>query len=218
MDDLTWDWEDNIVYIFGPMNLIPRDEVEELAGDSNGMRYAEWDVARLVLLTKNGDLSQCKNRRGICVLDIASKIFSSMFLRRLKIVMEEEGIDEISGFRANRGTIDDLFTISVGLQKSNEHNIETWVLFVDLLKAFDTLPRDALFAVLRRYGLLNDFVSIIIRIHKNSMIKVKICSVNSEIQSSIGVRQGSCEGPVLFLFIMQAALQTMKLPVPKPEF
>jgi hypothetical protein len=32
------------------------------------------------------------------------------------------------------------------------------------------------------------------------------------------VRQGLCEGPVLFLFIIQAALKTMKWPVPKSEF
>jgi hypothetical protein len=91
-------------------------------------------------------------------------------------------------------------------------------MFVYLMKAFDTVPRDALFAVLRRYGLPNNFVNIIIRLHKNAKIKVKIGSVDSEIESSIGVRQGSCEGPVLFLFIMKAALETMKWPVPKPEF
>jgi hypothetical protein len=62
--------------------------------------------------------------------------------------MEEEKMDEQSGFRANRGTIDCLFTTSTGLQKCEEHNLETWVLFVDLVKAFDTAPRDALFAVL----------------------------------------------------------------------
>jgi hypothetical protein len=32
------------------------------------------------------------------------------------------------------------------------------------------------------------------------------------------VRQGSCEGPILFLFILQAALETMHWPVPKPAF
>jgi hypothetical protein len=46
---------------------------------------------------------------------------------------------------------------------------------------------------------------------------VKVGSLDSEIEGSIGVRQGSCEGPVLFLFIKQAALETMKWPVLKPE-
>ena len=36
--------------------------------------------------------------------------------------------------------------------------------------------------------------------------------------STIGVRQGSCEGPALFLFIVQAALETMDWPVDKPQF
>jgi hypothetical protein len=96
--------------------------------------------------------------------------------------------------------------------------VETWVLSVGLVNAFDIVPRDALFAVLRCYGLRSHFVNIIVRLHKNAKIKEKIGSVDSEIESSIGVRQGSCEGPILFLFIMQAALETMKWPVPKPEF
>ena len=45
------------------------------ADDTTGLRYTEWDVARLVLLPKKGDLSFCKNWRGICLLDVASKIF-----------------------------------------------------------------------------------------------------------------------------------------------
>jgi hypothetical protein len=77
MADLTWDLKHNFVEIFDPALLVlPRDEVEVLADDSNRMRYAEWDIARLVLFPKNGDLSLCKNWRGICQLDITSKIFS----------------------------------------------------------------------------------------------------------------------------------------------
>jgi hypothetical protein len=86
------------------------------------------------------------------------------------------------------------------------------------LQAFDTAPRDSLFAVLRHYGLQNHFMNIITRLYKNEQIKVMIGSVDSEIESSIGVREGSCEGPVLFLFIIQVALETMQRPVPKPEF
>ena len=97
--------------------------------------------------------------------------------------------------------------------------METWALFIDLLvKAFDSVPREALFAVLRRFGLPDHFVNIVIRLHKHARIKVKVGNVESELESSIGVRQGSCEGPVLFLFVMQAAMETMKWPVPKPAY
>ena len=197
-----------------------QDRVEPgpLTDDSKGLRYAEWDVAKLVLLQKKGDLSLCKNWRGICLLDVASKIFSSLLVRRMQIVMEEEGMEEQAGFRQLRGTIYGLYATSVGLQKRKEHNLETWALFIDLVKAFDSVPREALFAVLRRFGLPDHFVNVAIRLHENAKIKVKVGDVESELDSSIGVRQGSCEGPVLFLFIMQAAMETMKWPVPKPEF
>jgi hypothetical protein len=59
-------------------------------------------------------------------------------------------MDEQSGFRAKRGTIDSRFKTSISLQKRKEHNLETWILFVNLVKAFDTVTRDALFEVLRR--------------------------------------------------------------------
>jgi hypothetical protein len=55
---------------------------------------------------------------------------------------------------------------------------------------------------------------------ENLSIESKIGEVDSEIDSTIGVRQGSCEDPVLFLFIMQAAMETLEWPegVSKPEF
>ena len=106
--------------------------------------------------------------------------------------------------------------MNIGLQKRKEHNLETWALFIDLLKAFDSVPREALFAVLRRLCLTDHFVNIVIRLHENARIKVKVGDVEKELESSIGVHQGSCEGPVFFLFIMQAAMETMKWPVPKP--
>jgi hypothetical protein len=65
--------------------------------------------------------------------------------------MEEEGMDGQTHFRENRGSIDSLFKTSIGLQNRKEKNLEKWVLSVDLLKAFDTLTRDALIAVPRHY-------------------------------------------------------------------
>ena len=182
--------------------------------------YDSWLMARLVLLPKKGDLSLCKNWRGICLLDISSKILSSVLVARMGELMKKIGMESQVGFRWDRGTIDGLFTTYLGLSKRKEHGLETWALFIDLVKAFDSVPREALFAVLRRYGMPDHFVKVLIRLHYGAKVKVKIGEVDSEIDSTIGVRQGSCEGPVLFLFIMQAAMETLEWPegVSKPEF
>jgi len=136
-------------------------------------------------------------------------------------LMKRIGMESQVGFRWDRGTIDGLFTTYLGLSKRKEHGLETWALFIDLMKAFDLVPQVALFAVLRRYSMPDYFVKVLIRLHYGAQIKVKIDEVDSEIDSTIGVRQGSCEGPaVLFLFIMQAAMETLEWPdgVSKPEF
>lgn len=216
--DLVHDWKKGFLRLHDPALEHVRGEPEPLRDDSEGMVYEEWRAARLVLLPKKGDLSLCKNWRGICLLDVASKLLSSMMVRRMQLVIEDEGMDAQVGFRSERGTIDGLFATIMGLQKRKEHNLGTWALFIDLVKAFDTVPREALFAILRRFGLPDHFVNIIIRLHEKAVIKVKIGEVDSDVDSSIGVRQGSCEGPVLFLFIMQAAMETMAWPVAKPEF
>ncbi len=49
-------------------------------------------------------------------------------------------------------------------------------------------------------------------------MNVKIGEDYSEVESSTGVRQGSCDSPILFLFIMQAAMETLTWPVAKPVF
>jgi hypothetical protein len=170
------------------------------------------------LLPKKGDLSLCKNWRAICLLDIASKILSCVLVARMQVVQEKEGLEEQAGFRSKRGTIDGLFSTSLGLQKRKEHNLETWALFIDLVKAFDTVSREALWLILRKFGMPDHFINIVIRLHNGATMRFKVGETDTELPSTIGVRQGACEGPTLFLFIIQAALETMEWPVDKPEF
>ncbi len=107
-------------------------------------------------------------------------------------MMEEEGMEEQAG--QLRGAIDGLFATSIGLQKRKERNLETWALLIDLVKAFDSVPREALFAVLRRFGLSDHFVNIVIRLHEHARIKVKVGNVESELDSSIGYVKARARG------------------------
>jgi hypothetical protein len=141
-----------------------------------------------------------------------------VLVERLKDVMEENGPENQCGFHSQRGTIDGTFNLLMALRKRQEHNLETYVSFVDLVKAFDSVPRAALFKVLRRYGLPDHFINLVIRLHADALGNFKLGKEEVEVKKGIGMRQGACEGPVLFIFIMVAAMETMEWPVAKPTF
>ena len=219
ISDLKWAHENRCIIYFDPQ-LYPDVPLHTLRSDTDGKRFEEWEAARLRLLPKKGDLSLCKNWRGISLLDISSKIFSTILVTRGMKVYEEVGSEEQNGFRCDRGTIDGLFTLRMALCKRREHNIDTWVLFIDLVKAFDSVNHEALFLILQKYGMPDHFINLIIRLHDRAKINLDIGNVDSSIDVSIGVRQGSCEGPMLFLFMMLAAMDTLKMPdhISKPKF
>ena len=145
--DLRWDYEHGFVSTTPPAPEgvdLSLDDDE----DADGMIVDEWLVARCKLLEKKGDLGLCKNWRGICLLDIASKILDSVLVQRLQVVMEEEGMESQTGFRYFRGTIDGAFTVINALRKRQEHNLESFVAFVDLIKAFDKSSSSSDFLVI----------------------------------------------------------------------
>jgi len=85
------------------------------------------------------------------MLEVAYKIVAQILLARLKVIKEsEEHLDHENqcGFRNGRGCSDGSFTVKALLSKRREHNRETWVLFLDLVKAFDMVPRELLWNTL----------------------------------------------------------------------
>jgi hypothetical protein len=217
---LARDYADGRVRLHNPADVPvvhtrpPRDEL----ADEKGVVYEEWLLALMKLLSKKGDLHDPKNWRGIALLDIASKIVTSVMSKRMRTILTEEGLEKQMGYMKKMGTRDGTYCASIGLQKRHEHGLATWALFIDLVKAFDSVNRVVIFAVLRKFGMPDHFINLIMRLYTNAKLKIKIGDVEAEVKSTIGVRQGSIEGPLLFIFIFQAAFETMKWPVPMPEF
>ena len=112
--------------------------------------HVEWDTGLLKVLPKKGDLSKPGNYRGIMLLEVAYKIIAINLHARLQPI--EEGLDHESqcGFRPGRSCTDSIFSIKIALKKRREHGQESWVLFLDLVKAFDRVPRELLWQILAR--------------------------------------------------------------------
>lgn len=88
-----------------------------------GIVVDKWFVTRCKLLPSKGNLGQCENWRGICLLDIASKIVERVLVYRPQAVVEEEDMEIQTGFRYFRDTIDGTFTVINELQKRQELNL-----------------------------------------------------------------------------------------------
>ena len=144
------------------------------------------------------------------LLDAASKILSSILSERLQDLLREEGLEEQCGFTVKRGCSDGSFILRMALQKRHEHNQDSWAVFVDLVKAFDTVDRDGMVAVLKKLGVSNHFCEIITRLHTGCQVKLKVGDSDIQFDSTIGVKQGDNLAPILFLVVMQAVIETLE--------
>jgi hypothetical protein len=66
----------------------------------------EWKQGIIIKVPKKGDLSHCRNWRGVTLLVVISKIFNKIILQRIKDMLERGLWNERVGFHHNISCID----------------------------------------------------------------------------------------------------------------
>ena len=99
----------------------------------------EWKEGHLIKLPKKGDLSNCANYRGITLLSVPGKVFSRILLNRMKDAVDTKLRDQQAGFRKDHSCTDQIATLRIILEKSQEWNSSLYINFLDYEKAFDSL-------------------------------------------------------------------------------
>ena len=121
----------------------------------------EYKKGLLIKLPKKGDLSHCRNWRGIMLLNMASKVFCRVILERVKTALDKKLRDEQAGFRAGRSCTDQITTLRIIVEQSIEWQSSLYINFIDFEKAFDSVSREVLWLLLRHYGIPVKIVTII---------------------------------------------------------
>jgi len=160
----------------------------------------EWEIGLLKVLPKKGDLRLPGNYRGIMLLETAYKIVAIIIHDRLRPIAESLDHEAQCGFRPGRGCTDSIFTVKMAMKKRREHGQESWILFLDLVKAFDRVPRELLWLVLEKFGVPMKLILLLKSLHANVQVKFVVNDVTKSIESIIGVKQGDILGPLLFIF------------------
>lgn len=169
----------------------------------------DWKDAVIVPIPKKGDLKKCDNWRGISLLDVVGKVFTRIMQDRLQVVAESVLPESQCGFRKGRGCVDMIFAARQLTKKSREHNSPLFILFVDLKKAYDSVPRRALCSVLEKYGVPPVMLSLIRSLHDGMKAVVRVGdSTTYEIEVTNGLRQGCTIAPTLFNLYFSAMVNS----------
>ncbi|CAF1437436.1 unnamed protein product [Adineta ricciae] len=160
----------------------------------------EWNMTTLIKLYKNkGDRKICDNYRGIALLNTTSKLFSRIILNRIQNLIDGQLLEIQSGFRSNRSTIDQIFTLKMTMEKRKAFNKPLFMCFIDITKAYDSVNRELLWKVCRNYGITDKLVNLLKMLYKDSIAKVKINGEMSDsFEMNTGVMQGGIPSPILF--------------------
>ena len=166
----------------------------------------EWNTGLLKILAKKGDLHNPNNYRGITLLESSYKILANIIRARLTPIAEAIDQESQCGFRPGRSTIDAIFSLKIALKKRKEHGLDTYVLFLDLVKAFDKVPRDMLWLVLQKFGVPPKLINLLKALHTDVKVNFECNGVEESFLSAVGVKQGDILGPILFNFYIAAIL------------
>jgi hypothetical protein len=174
---------------------------------------ADWCRALLVNIHKKGDPADPDNYRGISLISCLGKLYLSIWASRL--TKHFEGIlgDEQGGFRPGRSTVDQIFTLHETLAARKAEHKETFLLFVDFRKAFDTVWHNGLWKRLWDGGVRGKAWRIIRSLYREIQTSVLVDGERTRYVPSLqGVRQGCPLSPALFgLFIEELASRLSKV-------
>ena len=172
----------------------------------------DWQRSIIVPLYKGkGDKLECGNYRGISLLSIPGKLYGKILIGRVRS-RTDVGLDEEQcGFRTGRGCVDQVYSLKCILEKMSEKQKVVYMAFLDLEKAYDRVPREALWDVLKVYGIGGKLLHAIKSFYKCSESCVRVCQEESEwFEVKVGVRQGCVMSPWLFNIYMDAVVKEFK--------
>ncbi|KAH9269091.1 hypothetical protein BASA83_008842 [Batrachochytrium salamandrivorans] len=165
-----------------------------------------WLCASIVSINKkDGDPLNPGDKRGIALINVGLKLVCKVLQMRIERFVETNNLlsYEQAGFRKREECVGQVVSLVDIIQRRQNAGINTHVLFIDIRKAFDTVPVGALLWKLQNMGFPRRTLAFLKALYTSSSARARAGSLLSDpFPVQRGVRQGCPLSGLLFnLFI-----------------
>jgi len=136
---------------------------------------ADWRDGILTAIYKGkGPKTECGSYRPITLLSVPGKVFAHVLLARIQPLLDTLRRPEQSGFVAGRSTIDAILALRLLSEIHREFDRPLNVVYLDIKAALDSVDRLALRKALRGRGIPDVLLDLIIGLHENTSVRVRL--------------------------------------------
>ena len=152
---------------------------------------------------------ECGNYRGIKLLEHGLKVLEKNIRQASRALVKMD--PNQFGFMPGKSTIDAIFIFRQIVEKRIEGNLSVFRGFVDLEKAYDRIPNEVMYWCLRRRGIPEKLVRLVMETYKESKTAVRTAQrLLREFEIRVGLHQGSALSPLLFAIVIDALSEHLR--------
>ena len=185
--------------IVTPLTLIFNQSVQ------SGKIPEDWRTANISAIYKKGDKKNASNYRPVSLTSVVCKILETLIRDHITSHMKRNKLfsNKQFGFISGRSTTLQLLNVMNIWTKALDENQEIDCIYMDYMKAFDTVPHKRLLNKMKAYGITDPILSWTRDFLKERTQRVVINKAHSQlINATSGIPQGSVLGPLLFVLFI----------------